>query len=165
MKKNCVVKGCNKPIHARELCSMHYQYQLYHKNLEYRTHQKEWRQRPEIKEWHNIYMKKRRVRPEMKEWLKKKRKEDKIKALTHYGGNPPKCACCGEDKIEFLSIDHINGGGRKHREALKVGGFFNKWLIKNDFPEGYRVLCFNCNLSLGFHGYCPHQKSNDSISS
>lgn len=30
------------------------------------------------------------------------------------------------------------------------------WLIHNRFPEGFRVLCFNCNNSLGMHGYCPH---------
>ena len=32
--------------------------------------------------------------------------------FNHYGWS---CACCGEDRYEFLSIDHINGGGAKHR--------------------------------------------------
>lgn len=38
--------------------------------------------------------------------------------LNHYGGVPPKCACCGENHVEFLSVDHINGGGNKHRKEI-----------------------------------------------
>lgn len=32
----------------------------------------------------------------------------KLEVIEAYGG---KCACCGVDNFEFLSIDHINGGG------------------------------------------------------
>lgn len=53
------------------------------------------------------------------------------------------------------------GGGRRHREAVlyKNAGsrVFYDWLIKNDFPDGFRVLCYNCNMSLGFNGYFPHR--------
>src|SRR4051812_2473053 len=35
----------------------------------------------------------------------------KREAVDAYGG---KCDCCGEARIEFLSIDHINGKGRLH---------------------------------------------------
>lgn len=37
------------------------------------------------------------------------------------------------------------------------GGHFYGWLIREEFPEGYRVLCLNCNFSHGVFGYCPHQ--------
>jgi hypothetical protein len=30
-------------------------------------------------------------------------------------------------------------------------------LIKENFPKEYQILCFNCNLALGFFGYCPHR--------
>jgi hypothetical protein len=30
-------------------------------------------------------------------------------------------------------------------------------LIKNNFPDGFQVLCHNCNMSIGLYGYCPHQ--------
>lgn len=40
--------------------------------------------------------------------------------LTHYSDNPPKCVCCGESRYEFLSLDHIHGGGITHR--LQVNG-------------------------------------------
>ena len=83
----------------------------------------------------------------------------KMEVLFHYGGDPPRCACCGEMLLEFLSIDHIFGGGYQHRKKLGLNGSsLYHWLIKNKFPEGYRVLCFNCNMSLGFYGYCPHEE-------
>lgn len=80
----------------------------------------------------------------------------KLEVLRHYGGNPPKCACCNEMEVYFLSINHINGGGTKHREI--VGSHLYEWLIKNNFPSGFEVLCYNCNLAKGFFGICPHQK-------
>ena len=77
--------------------------------------------------------------------------------INHYGG---KCACCSETILEFLSIDHINGGGNKHRKEIGIpggGAHFYKWLIKNNYPAGFRILCMNCNTAMGFFGYCPHQ--------
>ncbi len=75
--------------------------------------------------------------------------------IQHYGG---KCECCGEDKYEFLALDHIDGGGRKHHAS--VGNKLCRWLVRNNFPQEprIRVLCHNCNMARGFYGYCPHQK-------
>lgn len=76
--------------------------------------------------------------------------------INHYGGS---CECCKESNLEFLAIDHINGGGTKHRKQMT--GKFNsiyRFLKSNKFPTGYRVLCHNCNSSIGFYGYCPHKK-------
>src|SRR3990167_4100247 len=42
----------------------------------------------------------------------------RMQVMRHYGGDPPMCACCGETELDFLTIDHINGGGRKHREVV-----------------------------------------------
>jgi hypothetical protein len=91
-------------------------------------------------------------------YARKYRKINKKLVFTHYGGNPPKCACCGESHMEFLAIDHINGGGNKQRKQGLNGHTLYAWLIKNNYPEGYRVLCHNCNLARGFYGYCPHEK-------
>lgn len=79
----------------------------------------------------------------------------RLKALQHYSGPVPKCACCGESNLEFLCFDHINGGGRKHIATIPSRNL-GKWLAANEYPDGFRVLCHNCNMSLGFHGYCPH---------
>lgn len=78
-------------------------------------------------------------------------------ALEKYGN---KCACCGEITTEFLVIDHEGGGGNAHRRENNVrsGSAFFTWLYKRNYPTGFRVLCQNCNSSLGNYGYCPHQK-------
>lgn len=79
----------------------------------------------------------------------------RLKVLEHYGG---KCACCGEARYEFLAIDHMGGGGTEHRKNIGRGANFTQWLIRNDYPEGFRVLCHNCNMAIGFYGHCPHQE-------
>lgn len=53
---------------------------------------------------------------------------------------------------------HVNGGGKQHRLEVGFGQVFYRWLKKNDYPEGYQVLCHNCNLAKGFYGTCPHQR-------
>ena len=97
-------------------------------------------------------------------WHHAKTRNNKLLVTTQYSdGNTPVCNCpsCKEERIEFLCIDHVNGGGTKHRKELGMGGStFYTWLIKNNFPDGYQVLCHNCNQSYGFMGYCPHQYEN-----
>ena len=83
----------------------------------------------------------------------------KQKVIDHYGG---RCECCGESRHEFLNIDHTNGGGRAHRDkdfGGKSGSIFYRWLIKNGYPSEFRVLCWNCNCSIGLFGYCPHKQA------
>ena len=94
-----------------------------------------------------------------KESTKKWNRKLKTEVLIHYGGGVLECMCCGEKHLELLTIDHVFGGGRKHRNALKntIGGSnFYRWLKNNSFPTGYRTLCMNCNFSYGKFGYCPH---------
>jgi len=75
--------------------------------------------------------------------------------MNIYGG--PICACCGETNLFFLTFDHINGGGRKH--ILEIGHpNLGGWLRRNNYPDGYRVLCANCNSGRAMvGGVCPHQ--------
>ena len=94
-----------------------------------------------------------------KQSFKKYNQKLRLEVLIHYGGNPPKCACCGESHIEFLTIDHIHGGGRKHSKITGLGTSFYKWLRKNNFPDGFQVLCWNCNCAKGHYGYCPHDQN------
>lgn len=92
---------------------------------------------------------------------RKKRVWDlKLEVWSRYGTI---CNCCGEPSKEFLTIDHINGGGNKHRKELRSNGSQNiyRWLKRNDFPEGYRVLCMNCNFAHGMYGYCPHELNKE----
>jgi transcriptional regulator with XRE-family HTH domain len=86
----------------------------------------------------------------------------RLDTLRHYGGDPPRCACCDERLIEFLAIDHVNGGGNAHRREIKrtrSASSFSLWLKQEGYPPGYRVLCHNCNMAIGFYGRCPHKGS------
>ena len=83
-----------------------------------------------------------------------KHQEMKQAIMEAYGG---KCECCGENQLIYLSVDHINCDGAEHRRELKKSGTkFYEWLVANDYPTGFRVLCMNCNTALGMYGYCPH---------
>jgi hypothetical protein len=88
-----------------------------------------------------------------REWLRRIR----LETLAAYGGT---CACCDEAEPGFLTIDHIDGGGTKHRKELAIpgGSSFYKWLRQHGYPEGYQVLCYNCNCAKAFNpGGCPHE--------
>jgi hypothetical protein len=94
-----------------------------------------------------------RHKEEIKQKVKIKGLELKTIIINHYGGC---CACCGEKQLEFLAIDHVDQSGAKHRRKVGSGHRFYNWLKKNNYPLGFRVLCFNCNWALGIYGYCPH---------
>lgn len=81
--------------------------------------------------------------------------ERKQKVMDHYGGC---CSCCGEKILDFLAIDHINNDGASHRkkEKLSTGWHTYYWIIKNNYPEGFQVLCHNCNWAKHLHGVCPY---------
>ena len=77
------------------------------------------------------------------------------RVLVAYG---PYCSCCSEARREFLTVDHVNGGGRAERALLRTTAMMLRKIIKDSFPPTIRILCMNCNLSYGVRGYCPHQK-------
>jgi hypothetical protein len=98
---------------------------------------------------------------------RQQRAQLRLEALTHYSNGNLECDCCQEHHIEFLCLDHINGGGTKHRQELSGGmkngsGIF-QWAKKNNYPEGLRVLCHCCNMSIAFYGYCPHERERGLI--
>ena len=93
--------------------------------------------------------------PKLKKYYNMRSATNRQKVIAHYSNNKNECACCGEKHFTFLCIDHINGGGGKHRKELGHGNMC-WWIIKNNFPTGFRILCHNCNMSLGFYGFCPH---------
>lgn len=103
-------------------------------------------------------------------WEKNKisRLNTKIKTFEAYGG--AFCKCCGESGISFLTIDHIDGKGAEHRRELyganakkATGMHMYSWLKKNQYPEGFQVLCFNCNASKHINGVCEHQQKQKAL--
>lgn len=83
-----------------------------------------------------------------KEWEGDYRLTTKIETLTHYGKGKCACVMCGESRPACLTIDHINGGGKRHRAELgRKGGYkFYYWLRQQNFPTGYQTLCMNCQF-------------------
>ncbi|KKN30086.1 hypothetical protein LCGC14_0837630 [marine sediment metagenome] len=80
----------------------------------------------------------------------------RLRVMEYYGG---KCECCGEDRYEHLTIDHLNGHARK---TGKIGVYLTYDAIREFENRGYpnrkyRLLCWNCNLARGYYGYCPHE--------
>lgn len=72
-----------------------------------------------------------------------------------YGG---RCACakCPETNSAFLTLDHVGGGGKEHRQ--RVGSHTYADLRRQGWPEdGYRLLCWNCNAMIRFGDPCPHE--------
>lgn len=87
------------------------------------------------------------------------RRKLKAEVIQAYGG---RCACCGEGGVDFLHIDHVNGGGKQHRKSLAGNASeFYPTLRKLGFPNDppLRVLCGNCNHAVRF-GPCPHQMAD-----
>ena len=82
-------------------------------------------------------------------------REMRAAVLRAYGGESPHCVCCGEQTREFLTLDHVNNGGRAHRRLKGNQGVYHE-LRRTGYPDSYRVLCFNCNLARGCYGRCPH---------
>jgi hypothetical protein len=153
-------RWCEKNRLKLRLCSQNY----FNKNKEVLLEKmKEYQAKN--KERISIMMHKRYLRNSIEERRKNKEGNHKRRLLviSHYGGE---CKCCGEKRIEFLEIDHIGGGGCKERKALKLHSAtaWYRYVIKNNFPDRYRILCSNCNQSMGKYGYCPHQnEKNNSL--
>ena len=84
-----------------------------------------------------------------------RRRRLRLEVVDGYGG---RCACCGEDLVEFLAVDHVAGDGAEHRREIGKGSTYTflRQIVTDGFPERYRLLCHNCNSSLGWYGHCPH---------
>jgi hypothetical protein len=73
----------------------------------------------------------------------------KEEIFEHYGRA---CSCCGENDPRKLCIDHVDGGGRQHRESgLSGHHHIGKYLKANGWPPGYQILCWNCNSVKHFY--------------
>lgn len=84
--------------------------------------------------------------------------ELRMTVLQHYSPGRVRCVCCHEDQIEMLTLDHMHQDGAEHRKELSGKNIY-KWIVDNYFPEGFQVLCYNCNIGrYKTGGECPHSK-------
>lgn len=90
----------------------------------------------------------------------------RMKLFEIYGYH---CFCCGEDELDFLELDHINGGGARafRRMGTNTRAIYRMAIEENDKTK-YRILCGNCNKAFGKTNnkiiknrrLCPHQVKN-----
>lgn len=83
----------------------------------------------------------------------------KFEVMQRYGGE---CFCCGENRIAFLTLDHLNndGGTKRASKEHSGGGHFYKRLRAAPIDSTLRVACFNCNCGRRSTGICPHQDNS-----
>src|SRR4051812_48688743 len=64
--------------------------------------------------------------------------------IDAYGG---RCACCGEDRIPFLALDHSFRDGAADRKRMGGMRQLMHEIRRLGYPtdRGYRILCANCN--------------------
>jgi hypothetical protein len=119
------------------------------------------------------YQKELHSRPEVRTKIKEYKDNIRIQVLQTYSkrlsdSDIPCCICCGKNSHhDFLAIDHI--AGRKQMdfmpELVKIrysSKLLNhtlfSWIIENDFPNGFQILCANCNFAKGIknnNNQCP----------
>ena len=69
--------------------------------------------------------------------------ENRMKVLSYYSlESYPNCKRCGEKEIGFLEIDHVEGVIKNDGRG---GNALVNYIIKNNFPKNYQILCTNCN--------------------
>ncbi len=130
------------------------------RNAQKRKHYRE--NREKIREGQRRYWKanKEKVYAYNTAWQYRARRRARGLVVKGYGG---KCICCGEKILVFLEIHHPNGDGKIDRK--RTGGnsltLYN-WLIKQNFPKGYELLCANCHKAKHRtkEKVCPHKTQN-----
>ena len=123
---------------------------------------------PKCKQCHKKYKQEHYAKPgaakDRREYYRGYRNSFKDKVFTHYG---ELCACCGETNRVFLTLDHVNGDGAEHRRELGGGRTTStdktwRWLVQSNFPDGFQILCYNCNCGKRDNGgICPHQEAKE----
>jgi hypothetical protein len=155
----------------------------YYSRSEVKARTKISRARPEAKAKANARQRVQNAKPENKAKFKKKYQGNKSEILAkskvvredlkkevfseyskrHSKSKTPCCRCCGENfDIDFLSVDHIDGRTHLAKDEKHLrANLLNVWLKKNNFPDGFQILCHNCNFAKGMkknNNKCPHEK-------
>lgn len=80
-------------------------------------------------------------------YMKERKDISKKEIVSHYSNGENKCALCGFADLDYLEIDHLDKSGSKHRKENNLSGGVAtyRWLIRNNYPQGFRVLCRKCN--------------------
>ena len=169
--RTCSSKNCKEKYFAKGFCRRHYR-QIPEVKAKEKEYSKKRNQIPEIKAKRKAHY----AKPEVLAKLKSNRNSERLEVLQYYSkqlskSNIPCCRCCGENfHIDFLAVDHIVGMKKMDFEPELVKSGYSSsmgtnnlmhWIIVNNFPKGFQVLCHNCNFAKGIvrnSNRCPHQK-------
>jgi len=136
------LKAQNKENYYKNIEKMRAQHkEYYNKNKEkIKLHNKVWRINNPEKQLEKSFKTSRKI---------------KLEIINHYSNGLNNCACCGENHLEFLTIEHKNHDGKEQRK----GRHYYCWLKKNGFPDNLNleVLCMNCNWAKRHNRKCPHE--------
>jgi len=77
-----------------------------------------------------------------KTYEKSRRDEIKDKLFNTLGRICKKCGYCD---VRALQIDHIEGGGTKHRKSVTGIAYYNSIFNDPELLTKYQILCANCN--------------------
>ena len=101
------------------------------------------------------------------EYHKRHNAEKRREVLLHYSNSIDiQCICCETKVMDFLTLDHIDGGGRQHRKNTtnstvnylhSLHEQTGKWL------EGFQVMCMNCNWYKHLNGECSVENHSNII--
>lgn len=93
-------------------------------------------------------------------WYAANRRKIRAEFVMAYGG---RCTCCGESEADFLTLEHSNKDGMKHRQEFKGIGYLYD-LRRRGWPkDGYTILCYNCNCVTKNGRICPHRRLKEKI--
>lgn len=80
---------------------------------------------------------------------------NRLEVIYWYSDGSMVCKNCGNHYYEFLAVDHMNNDGYAHRSSGELKKYSNNictYLVANNFPDGYQILCHNCNQLKRYDG-------------
>lgn len=157
-RHECIIPGCKKKVLGDTVrCSHHTKAQKV--AYEKKKHQGICTKCPELAT-HGFQCEKHAKALQERNWRRKRM------IMDHYGG--PICAGCNETELAVLQLDHKDGNGNTHRRKIGDGDLGRgsrstyQWIIDNNYPPLFRVLCANCNVRARCRLPFPNDKGRDS---
>lgn len=91
------------------------------------------------------------------ESIERRRLAIRAKVLAAYGA---KCSHCGEDQEMFLCITYEGGGGKGLVKQVGSQQAMLRKLVRENYPSGIQILCWNCNTRASNATDTPTKKYN-----
>jgi hypothetical protein len=150
--------------HKEHRCNYNKQYRAEHIEQE-KQYSKQYRDnhREQIKQRMKRYCQKPEVKKQRNESVRKYQIKIKKIIVNHYTKGKMKCELCPEDTWEIFELHHPELNGKKDRENVNgaTGTKFYRWVIKNNFPKGYMILCPNCHAKEHNKNYKEKERERD----